>query len=269
MTFSKSDMSRLSEVHQWAFKQASENGSRSMDVRAIPVSLSVELSEFEVTNVWSWKDRFALKAEAEVNEQMSGTDADVTRGFDVTSFVKCKGRLEKNQVSIFEFPSGTITETNEFFKIIIRPGPTGRIGGDDNHGPSSAHAYLGMGSSSLEIPVEGLMKGEIGSIRAYPKDDQYFAGDPDFALRAELYVTHEVFEGLVEILVTFSEQPIKAVADIVAQLFQHEIDAALSEPWHGQNYGLRVFEEERIADAPARLELLRLDRPIAGPDLPR
>lgn len=254
VTFKKKNMDRLSEVHRWAFKEKSEDGTSELDIRAVPVRIAVELREFTVSNAWTWKDRFDLK-----EEEAEG--GNVVRGFKASPVVKCKGRLEKDKISIFEYPTGTIVRTEEIYEITIRPIQAQKIGGDKNHSPLSSSAYLGFGTS-LEIPKEGLMKGEVGNLSAWPQDDEYFANDPDFALRAELYICELIFDNLVKALNQSRGNPIMVMADIVAQLFHHEVDAALSEACHSQDYGLRVVGKSRHAYAPARLDILRIDIPI-------
>lgn len=253
MRYRESDLAKLVEINRWAFKEKGEGETPALDVRAIPTSIPLILHDFQVSDIWSWQ----------TSEDLEDASAAVERRFLSEPFIKSKGTLEKDHIAVFEFPKGTVNHTSELYEVQIRPLDPKNIGGEQNFGTSEGIPYLGYGSSP-DIPEDGLMKGEVGRLRAWPKDDTYFPDMPEYSVCADLFVSDDVFYELRSILASPFRGRCIVRADMVAQVFQHEVDAALSEPWHPQTYGLRIFGRGSAAYAPARLSVLRIDRSVAS-----
>ncbi len=216
----------------------------------VPKSLYLNLTDITVVYGanWSGGDHFGLDTENQV-------DVDGSR-FDFEHRIVAKAKLD-HDITVFRVPEGEVKKFKEIAFVTIRADRSGTIGGIQRATTITGISYSGM--SSREVPEQGLMEGEPGSLYYVDAtDDKYdreLGGQRYLGL--ELYMPKEQFERLIENVVS-SSLPIKgASAYTNIELFEYEVDASLSEPWHRHDYGLiqhgRSFE---LTSSRARLHTL-------------
>jgi hypothetical protein len=211
----------------------------------VPKRLSVEVTAFEVVHYVEWPSLHSEDKRAEA--------------YTDKSFVMFSGDLG-DTIIVFTM-DGEVASFCSLTEATIRPLPTGQIGGKCKATSLDGIAYSGM--SSRDVPPEGLMVGEPGVITYLGEfEEQRGSGNETPAtLTASLFLDEDKFTKLLTML-TLSPRPITIFKlHLLAELFESEMSASLSEPWMSRDYGL-LMKGSDLANTSARLESLTLS---AGP----
>lgn len=154
-------------------------------------------------------------------------------GFTRKRWISGSGTFE-DKITIFTIPDGAVAKYQTFSNVQIRPASHGTVGGKYKATSSDGIYFSGM--SSKTVPERGLMEGEPGSLWL---DDQDYGRKKEVeTLNAELYLDQEQFDELFE-AIRDGVQSIESVhVGVVAELFEGEVQASLSEPWMDHEYGI-------------------------------
>jgi hypothetical protein len=205
----------------------------------VPKNLDVEVTSFEVVRYIEWPSAYGREERA---------DAHVDR-----SYLKFTGELH-DRITVFTMERGEIGTFRTLTDATIRPLPRGHIGGKNR---ASVHDGISMsGMSSCEVPATGLMEGEPGAISYLAEFEERDGREKSPAsLTATLFLDEEKFSRLLGQL-SLGVRPVTTFKlSILAELFESEISAALSEYWMPCEYGL-LSKGSAVASAAARLETL-------------
>lgn len=180
------------------------------------------------------------------------------RGHKVANRITATATLE-DKISVFSIPDGRLHSFDRLAHVRLS-GLTGsaerRIGGE--HAASTYDALEFSGWSSKKVPEKGLMEGEPGSLYFHYGSDLENGDAKGPQLNLELHMGHEAFQQLSD-LITRKTSDIEAVhLSFIAELFQDEVHAALSEPWQRQEYGLLSEKKAEWATARARVESVHI-----------
>lgn len=207
----------------------------------VPKRLDVDVTSFEVIRYIEWPSHYGEDKRAEA--------------YADKSYIKFSGDLDDN-IIVFNM-EGEIATFQSLIDATIRPLPTGQIGGEHKATSMDGIGYSGM--SSREVPAEGLMEGEPGVMTYLGEfEEQRGSGDKTPAsLTASLFLDEDKFNRLLTAL-TLSPRPIVSFKlHILAELFESEVSASLSEPWMSHDYGL-LMKGSHMANTSARIESLAL-----------
>lgn len=196
----------------------------------VPQGIWVDLTDIEIVHTVDW--------------QHGGFDklAPGSPDFKVVSRFLAKGTF-KDTITVFKFPEGEIATFREVF-IQIKPIKKGSVGGEKKAGTLDGVAYSGM--TSTNVPDEGLMVGDPGTL-AYidPRKDQWPSEHKKPHLLLEGYIDEAEFSSLMQ-RISVTAAPIKLGAlRMVAELFQNEVEASLSEPYHSHDYGFLLRGDDK------------------------
>jgi len=207
----------------------------------VPKRLDVAVTSFEVINYIEWPSHYGKDKRAEA--------------YTDESYIKFTGDLD-DKIIVFTM-EGEVATFRTLTDATIRPLPAGQIGGKHKVTSRDGIGYSGM--SSRDVPAEGLMVGEPGSMTYLGEFEiQGDSGNKTPAsLTASLFLDEDKFTRLLTML-TLSPRPVTSFKlHILAELFESEVSASLSEPWMSHDYGL-LLKGTDIANTNARIESLAL-----------
>jgi len=231
-------------VNNFTINQKEEEGSkRPLMVTCVPNRLNIELRDFKLGFGVHWID----PDEDEINQKPHHKSewSIVARG------------VMKDSVTIFHLQEGVISQFDLLDQVHITGIPNGDVGGKKNANSFVGFGFSGM--SSRKVPENGLMEGEPGKIAYIDNRDSDYGDGRTQELCAELYVEQDTFNELIECLKKGYNDIEKINLSICAELFQPELDAALSEPWIKQDYGIRMKTEGgKYVSTNARIEDIQL-----------
>lgn len=171
-------------------------------------------------------------------------------GYNLLRHISAKGSFD-DKITVFSVPGGAQMQFSELKNVRIAPLPKGIIGGKFKANFYDGIRFSGFGSQ--DIPASGMMAGEPGSIFVYEPDSDFDGGGAPY-LAADLYIDEEVFENFFNFLIQNFGFLERLDVTITADFFQTEVEAALSEPRHKQEYGM-LSKGERIGpETRARLD---------------
>lgn len=153
-------------------------------------------------------------------------------GYSRKRWISGKGAFD-DKITVFTIPDGPVAQFRNFENVQIKPLPRGMIGG--KHKATSLDGIYFSGMSSKTVPERGLMDGEPGKL--WLDDGQHGRRPQPETLNAELYIDAEQFDDLFD-AIRGGAGNIEAVhVSVVAELFEGEMQASLSEPWMDHEYG--------------------------------
>ncbi|WP_117195931.1 hypothetical protein [Rhizobium terrae] len=195
----------------------------------VPHGIWVDLTDIEIVHSVEWQHGGF--------EKLPAGSAD----YKVGSRLVAKGTF-KDTITVFTVPGGRIADFREI-SIHIRPTKKGTVGGETKATTTDGIAYSGM--SSTNVPDEGLMTGDPGTL-AYidPTKDSWPSDEKKPYLILEGYIDEAEFSSLMQRMSVTAAPIRKGMLRMVAELFQNEVDASLSEPYHAHDYGLLLRGED-------------------------
>ncbi|WP_097522303.1 hypothetical protein [Sinorhizobium sp. BJ1] len=162
--------------------------------------------------------------------------------FKLRSVFTARGTT-KDTITVFRVPDGKVAQFSEI-QVMVKPLPKGKVGGEKRSSTLDRVGFSGMSSKS--VPPEGLMSGEPGTLLYVdPTTDTWPSEHDKPYLQLEGYIDEAEFSALMQRLSMTAAPVRKATVRMVAELFEHEVDASLSEPWHHKDYGLLLRGEDK------------------------
>lgn len=214
------------------------NSGRPFMRTCVPKTIEVDATSFEIIRFIEWPSNYgAAKPDAYADR----------------SYIKFSGDLH-DKIIVFSMEGGEIASYRTVTDATIRPLPSGQIGGKNK---ATVYEGIGLsGMSSHEVPESGLMEGEPGALTflsAYESDGE----KREASLTASLFLDEDKFSRLIT-AISISPRSLKSVKlCILAELFESEVSASLSEPWMSHDYGL-LMKGSSIASANARIESIAI-----------
>jgi hypothetical protein len=191
----------------------------------VPQSIWVDLYNIEVIHTLDW--------------QHTGYTAPPPGfpDFKLQSRITARGKFI-DTITVFRVPEGAVGSFMEI-DITIKPLPKGNVGGTNKATTTDGIGMSGM--SSKTVPEEGLMVGEPGLILYEdPTQDDWPSERDKPHLILEAYVDEAEMSALAQRITMAPASITKARLVMIAELFQSEVDASLSEPYHRQDYGMLI-----------------------------
>lgn len=227
--FSDTAGSTLANNHTLHHQDKLSSGRPFMST-CVPRGIRIDLSDIEVVHAIDWQhDGYRKLSEGSPN-------------FKVTSRLLAKGKF-KDRITVFRVPEGAVG-TFRSIDIQIKPLPKGQVGGKRKATTRDGIAYSGMSSS--DVPEGGLMAGEPGSLLYVdPTKDDWPSDHTEPYIELEGYMDEAEFSALVH-RISVTSAPVRAASlYMIAELFQHEVDASLSEPFHPHDFGMLLRPEDK------------------------
>ncbi len=218
------------------------NSGRPFMSTCVPHGIWVDLTDIEIIHGVEWQHGGF--------DKLPPGSAD----YKVGSRLVATGTF-KDTITVFTVPGGRVAEFREL-KVQIRPTKKGSVGGEKKATTMDGVAYSGM--SSTKVPDEGLMTGDPGTL-AYidPTKDQWPSDEKKPYLILEGYIDEAEFSSMMQRMAVTAAPIRKGMLRMVAELFQNEVEASLSEPYYAQDYGLLLRGEDKtMAITRARSESL-------------
>jgi hypothetical protein len=196
----------------------------------VPRGIRLDLTDIEVVHAIDWQHNG-------YNKLPEGSP-----NFKVASRILAKGKF-KDRLTVFRVPEGSVG-TFRTIDVQIKPLPKGQVGGKQKATTMDGVAYSGMTSS--DVPEGGLMAGEPGSLLYIdPTKDEWPSDHTEPYLELEGFMDEAEFSALVHRM-SLTSAPVRAASlYMVAELFQHEVDASLSEPYHPHDFGMLLRPDDK------------------------
>lgn len=196
----------------------------------VPQGIWVDLSDIEIVHTVDWQHTGFEK-------QAPGSP-----DYKVSSRLLAKGTF-KDTITVFRVPGGRVDAFREIY-VQIKPIKKGSVGGEKKSTTLDGVGYSGM--TSNKVPDEGLMAGDPGTLLYIdPTNDEWPSDHDKPYLQLEGYIDEAEFAALLQRMSVTSAPIRKGVMRMVAELFQHEVDASLSEPYHPHDYGMLLRGEDK------------------------
>lgn len=227
-------------VNDFTIHEDRNLNDRPFMLTCVPKALSVHVTAFEVIRNIEWPSNFGQ---------------DKPEQYADSTYIEFSGDLD-DKIIVFSVSEGEIARFQKITDAIIRPLPIGRIGGKHKATVFNGIEFSGM--SSKEVPNEGLMEDEPGRLLFMGEfHDDGRRPEPE-SLHATLFLDEDKFSRLVASL-SLSPKPVNSFElTVLAELFETEVSASLSEAWMSRNYGLlkRGEKDVLMAGTRARIESL-------------
>lgn len=231
------DRKRWSLVNEFTIRETRENSDRPLLHTRVPNNLHAQLAELRAVHSLDWKSSYPI------DDETSERD----RGYNRFCRITCKATLE-DQITVFSLEQGVASSFEEIREVNIKPISKGRIGGSRAANASDGIHFSGM--SAREVPSNGLMDGEPGELYFFDHRDNEFV-DPEERIRflmADVFLEEDQFFELFDRVASRPEVVLSANLTLVAELFQNEMEASLSEPWMTQYYGMLLKGGQQAND---------------------
>ncbi|PDT50941.1 MULTISPECIES: hypothetical protein [Sinorhizobium] len=227
--FSKA--SDFSLVNNFTIEHADKlSDGRHFMSTCVPQGIWLDLVDIEFTHRVEWQD--------DNYEKRPPGSPD----FKLRSVFTARGTT-KDTITVFRVPDGEVARFSEVH-VMVKPLPKGKIGVEKRSSTLDGVGFAGM--ASKVVPPEGLMTGEPGTLLYLdPTNDQWASEHDKPYLQLEGYIDEAEFSALMQRLSITAAPVRKATVRMVAELFEHEVDASLSEPWHHKDYGLLLRGDDK------------------------
>ncbi|WP_327211861.1 hypothetical protein U8Q06_12570 [Rhizobium beringeri] len=242
-------------VNHFTLHHASaKNDGRPFISTCVPQTVHLDLDCIEITHAAEWQDKDFVEKTPE------------TPNFKLATTLNARGTTI-DTITVFRVPEGEVGRFQEI-EIQIKPLRKGIVGGKTQASSMDGVKFSGM--SSTTVPEEGLMDGEPGKIFYCDPEDDWWDKKSEPYLQLEAYIDEDEFNSLLQRLSVTSAPIANGRLQITAELFENEVDATLSEPWHPKQYGLLMKGEKTLyAWTRARADRIQIDyRPVAVPRSP-
>ena len=238
-----SDSPKWKLVNDFTIHEDHNLSDRSLMRTCVPKRLDIEISSFEIVRAIEWPSNFGEDAKPD-----SYADG---------SYIRFNGDLD-DLIIVFTMADGEVATFRSLTDATIKPLRVGQIGGKHKATSFDGIAYSGM--SSHDVPAAGLMEGEPGALTFLSEyEERQGSGDKTPAsLTATLFLDEDKLSRFLAPLAV-SSRPVKMFKlQVLAELFESEMSASLSEPWMTHCYGLLMKGDVGIASARARIEFISI-----------
>ncbi|RWH71148.1 MAG: hypothetical protein EOQ86_28885 [Mesorhizobium sp.] len=211
----------------------------------VPKTMDVEITAFEIIRFIEWPSNYG----------QAKPDA-----YADSSYIKFSGELH-DKIIVFNMSDGEVATFRTLTDARIRPLPVGAIGGKNKATVFDGIGHSGM--SSHAVPDLGLMDGEPGALSYLSDFEEPHGGKTPASLTASLFLDDDKFSRLLAAL-SINPRPLRTFKlCILAEMFESEMSASLSEPWMSRDYGL-LMKGTTIASTRARIESLALSTGVTA-----
>jgi hypothetical protein len=247
-------MSDFSDSPKWKLvnnftihENRSLRDGRPFMLTCVPKTLHIEVTSFEIVRFIEWPSL----------PNGPRPDAYVDK-----SYAKFTGEF-RHKIVVFSMAEGEVATFRRLTDATIQALPVGKIGGRNKATVFDGIGFSGM--TSRDVPEAGLMEGEPGTIIYFPSTSHEDRSAE--SLTASLFLDEDKFVALLS-AASNNQQPLKsAKLCILAELFESEVSASLSEPWMSCDYGL-LMKGSMAASTRARIESISLSSEIVPPKNP-
>ncbi|THK37640.1 hypothetical protein EHS39_13465 [Ensifer sp. MPMI2T] len=206
------------------------SSGRPFTSTCVPQGIWVDLHDIEIIHTIDWQHG-GFEKQAPGNPE-----------FKVQSRLIAKGTF-KDTITVFRVPEGRVASFREL-DVQIKPIKKGAVGGETKSTTLDGVGYSGM--TSRTVPDEGLMAGDPGTLLYVdPTKDEWPSDHDKPYLQLEGYIDEAEFASLLQRMAMTSAPIRSGVLRMVAELFQHEVDASLSEPYHPHDYGMLLRGDDK------------------------
>lgn len=234
-----SDSPKWTLVNDFTIHEDRNHGDRPYMLTRVPQILDVEVTSFEIIRCIEWPD-------SHDDENRPATYAD-------KSYIRFNGEFH-DRIIVFNMSDGEIASFQALRDARIRPIPQGTIGG--KHKATSLDGIRYSGMSSQIVPNDGLMVGEPSSLSFLSEYEEPNGEKTEAYLSAQLYLDEDKLFKLIK-AISENSRPVETFkVHILAELFESEVSASLSEPWMSHDYGL-LMKGEALALTRARIDAIR------------
>jgi hypothetical protein len=227
---------------------------RQMMVNSVPKGLSVTMHDIRAVESIEWANDdwiAGLTVDDDGNLVPVVPAAAPERGYVRKRSITGTGTLE-DRITLFTLEEGAVAQYTSLGSVFITPLPSGLIGGKHSATISDGGGFSGW--SSRDVPEGGLMEIEPGKIWLH--DGEHDPEQKPQILAAELHIDTEQFDAIFQVI-RDGAQNIKLVKlRLAAELFEDEVDAALSEWWMPHEYGL--LKDKDWTQTHARLDSIHV-----------
>ncbi|WP_157971303.1 hypothetical protein [Pseudogemmobacter bohemicus] len=227
-------------INNFTIERDESLSDRPFMATSVPQRILINITSLTAVSSAAWKPR---SAEYDSTKNDSLTEPDKNNGCHRSSnYIYGSGKLD-DDIVLFSMTKGEEARFSKIDHIRISPIPPGTIGGDKSSTVMDGISYSGM--SSKKLPDDGLMAGEPGVL---------FVHD---GLQLEVHLEEGAFNKLFEEIISSNREIEKSVIEFVAELFQDEVEASLSENWHRHEYGI-LNHNPYSSSTRARLETISI-----------
>ncbi|MGN8152716.1 hypothetical protein ACTJK5_10615 [Agrobacterium sp. 22094] len=230
-------------VNQFTIQHPEKGGSGHPLISAcVPQAVYVDLFDIEISHSAEWQDKVAEASNP---------------NYKLRSVITARGKM-RDRITVFSVPNGKKASFEEIAEIYIKPLAKGHVGGKRRATTSDGISFAG--ASTEPVPEDGLMAEEPGMLMYFdPERDQWPTGRKDPCLCLEAYVDETEFNALIQRFSMTSAPIQKGLLRVLVELFEHEVDAFLAEPWHRKDYGMLLRGSNLdVANARARVETVQV-----------
>ncbi len=192
-----------------------------------------------------------LTVDEEGNLVSDTSEEERKEGYVRKRIINGTGKFDDTK-TIFSIEEGAVAQFGSLDNIRIAPLPRGMVGG--KHKATTSDGIRFSGWSSRDVPKGGLMEGEPGTL--WLNDGKGGPEEKPQTLDAELYIDEEQFEQIFQVIRDGTTNIEAVHLGIVAELFEAEVDAALTDPWQSHDYGM--LKKKDWVQTNARLETIRV-----------
>ena len=208
----------------------------------VPKRLHIDVTSFEIIQFVEWPSNYREEKRPEA--------------YADHSYIKFNGDFEE-KIIVFTMTEGEIGSFRTLTDATIRPLPVGQIGG--KHGATAIDGISYSGMSSHDVPPDGLMEGEPGALSFLAEyEERHGSGEKTPAsLTAMLFLDDDIFSRLLATL-SISPRPVGTFKlHVLAELFESEVSASLSEPRMSHDYGL-LMRGSAAANTSAQIDSIAI-----------
>lgn len=248
------DTSGWTLVNDFTIHEQKQLKDRPFMITNVPNRIQVKLFGVRAVEGVDWAgDQWAGKLTVDDSGELVSSHPEEKRedGYARKHWISGKGTFD-DKITVFTIPDGPVAQFRSFDNVQIKPLPRGVVGG--KHKATSLDGIYFSGMSSKTVPERGLMEGEPGKL--WLDEGSHGGRKQAETLNAELYVDEEQFDDLFEAIRGGAESIEAVHVSVVAELFEGEMQASLSEPWMDHEYG--ILKKGDWVQTRARLESMQV-----------
>lgn len=254
-------------VNDYTIHEPKQLKDRPFMLTRVPKRLHVELHDVCAVESVEWAGDHCT-GEVTVNDDgnlvASDPAKDREEGYVRKRWISGKGKFN-DKITVFTIADGAVAQFRALDYVRIAPLPRGMVGGKHKATTLDGIGFSGM--SSRDVPEGGLMEGEPGNL--WLDDGKHERENKSETLNAELYIDEGEFDAIFEAIRDGAPNIETVHADIIAELFEGEVQASLSEWWMSHEYGM--LKKGDWVQTPARVANFRVSfggrLPVAPVDL--
>lgn len=229
-------------INKFAFKELSETGARESVHSCVPSQLI--LSNLSITPVY----------QTEWNEEESA--------YKSSRCLRCSADISIDLIILFSEAIGVAGTVSSFDNIRIHPDERNAVGRDRNWSLFDATDFTGLGAKAP--PDIGLMNNEPGAFRIWRTSNlerEIGNSAREWTSQFDLFLGATQFDEAFDLLMSAGNRRISASMVVVAELFNHEIEAT-TFAWGSGNtqreFGICVGGDDHFGIAKAQIISLNL-----------